>query len=246
MGKNCTQCGEVLKDGINSCPKCASNQRSAINPKQTSFKNKKTSLKILIVVAGILAFAIWSMGMYMLYQYITNKPLPFINGISVEKPFESVQMQGGILDAKKIAIEKEKPLNVLNNAQIPEQLILADFSLGGVNIGDNVSRVERVKGTPRKIREGRYVYDDIHVVFEGGLVSEIWSNDSSLTTRRNIRQNENYDEVIKAYGDNATKEKYGDLLLLEYRCKNNENQTYILRFAINSQNKVQYISVRIL
>lgn len=126
--------------------------------------------------------------------------------------------------------------------------VSSDLSLGGICLGENLSRVRSLIGKEEAIYDNqdgylRYHYPDIEVVVQNNIVEALVSKTSNVDTKRAIHQNSTRQEVISKYGrDYLTSEQNGNTLL-EYPFKSLHGKNSLLRFALKND-RVEYISVR--
>ena len=125
------------------------------------------------------------------------------------------------------------------------------MSLDSVFIGENWSDVQRDLGQPNSSSQEppnytRHKYDDMEVVVENknNTVQALVSENSSVSTKRGIHQGDSLSDVLKAYGTDYKKSDYGEQTYYEYGYKTKDGSPALLRFAINSNDKVDYISIR--
>lgn len=128
--------------------------------------------------------------------------------------------------------------------------VKSDLSLGGMELDETMQDMydKLGKESYTKSDDGRTYYyykDSVRVGFTDGKVTSLVSDGTKASTKRGIHEGSTLGEVIDAYGDNASKFKYDNLDLYEYSAKSLAGREGILRFAINAQGKVEYISVRI-
>lgn len=238
--KFCSRCGNFLKnDTIKAISKVGDEDIFMPQPEKSSQnsmnKEKKTTLKkivVPIVCLSISGYLFWDD-----YQQ------------AIQEKHIKVQTTEKLAREERDDLEKDKLKN--NAIHNPEamQLALDDFILGGVSIDDTVQKVRQVKGVPikEKRKEGKLFYDyyDVSVVFEKGRAREIWTNDEAALTRRKIHSGLNFDIAMQAYGNEFIKSHYGELTLYEYGFNHKDGIQYILRIAVNSNQKIDYVSVRI-
>ena len=91
-----------------------------------------------------------------------------------------------------------------------------------------------------------YNYKSLNVIMKDNRVLALESNTSAAKTKRNIHQDSTLNDVLKAYGSDVMKTAYEDLMLYEYDKPDDNNRPCRLRFAIDKNNKVRYITIRML
>lgn len=136
-------------------------------------------------------------------------------------------------------VEKKKPI-----------VTKTELSLGGMDLDETMQDMydKLGKESYTKSDDGRTYYyykGSVRVGFTDGKVTSLVSDGTNSTTKRGIHEGSTLQEVLSAYGDSELKFNYGNLELYEYTAKSLAGREGILRFAINSQGKVEYISVRI-
>lgn len=125
-----------------------------------------------------------------------------------------------------------------------------DIAFGGLQIGDSFNKVTELKGRPYKqtVISGQkhLFFDGLEVVINpSNTVQAIWSDGQRYQTNRGIHEGSSRQEVFSAYGSNYKTEGFEKLLLHEYDVVDRNNRAVVLRFAINGENRVEYISLRI-
>ena len=168
----------------------------------------------------------------------------------------------GFMGFKEISANNDaKPSSsyhsVAKNADSPQKLneksqpvAKTELSLGGMDLDETMQDMydKLGKESYTKSDDGRtyyYYQDSVRVGFTDGKVTSLVSDGTKSTTKRGIHEGSTRQEVINAYGDSASKFNYDNMELYEYTAKSLDGRDGILRFAINSQGKVEYISVRI-
>ncbi len=131
-----------------------------------------------------------------------------------------------------------------------KSVVKTELSLGGMDLDETMQDMydKLGKESYTKSDDGKTYYyykDSVRVGFTDGKVTSLVSDGTNSATKRGIHEGSTLQEVIDAYGDSATKFNYDNLELYEYSAKSLAGRDGILRFAINSQGKVEYISVRI-
>lgn len=127
-----------------------------------------------------------------------------------------------------------------------------DLSLGGLDLGDKKSDIEKAKlGKENDTKEERgfvfHYYDDVQVATDGDEVVGLKSVSDRLATKRGIHQGDSLADVKKAYGSDFQKSAGEDgMTYYEYAFQTDAGEEGLLRFAIrNSDQKVGYISARL-
>ena len=138
---------------------------------------------------------------------------------------------------------------VPQNSQSTGRTAISDLALANVMIGDSFSTVQQVLGTPYKEQakgNGKiyYYYPSVEVHCQNGLVKTLISESLAAATPRGIHEGSSLQEVLSAYGTDYMKSRYENLDLYEYNFISQNGLSKILRFAINSSGRVDYISIR--
>lgn len=127
-----------------------------------------------------------------------------------------------------------------------------DLSLGGLDLGDKKSDIEKAKlGKENDTKEESgfvfHYYDDVQVATDGDEVVGLKSVSDRLATKRGIHQGDSLADVKKAYGSDFQKSAGEDgMTYYEYTFQTDAGEGGLLRFAIrNSDQKVGYISARL-
>lgn len=125
----------------------------------------------------------------------------------------------------------------------------SDLSLGGVDLGDSIDDFHNILGlediTKQKGNYMFYYYANIQVGVKDGVVDALVSKGSDVETKRGIHQGSSAQDVFDKYGKDYMKFTYDGLTMYEYTFQSIDGRSGLLRFAINGNNQVQYISVRI-
>ena len=127
----------------------------------------------------------------------------------------------------------------------------SDLSLGGMDLDKSMKDMYNKLGKESYTKnddEGRTYYyykGHIRVGFTDGNITSLVSDGTKSSTKRGIHEGSTLQDVISAYGDSAQKFNYDNLVLYEYGFQSVAGRDGILRFAINQDGKVEYISVRI-
>lgn len=127
-----------------------------------------------------------------------------------------------------------------------------DLSLGGLDLGDKKSDIEKAKlGKENDTKEESglvfHYYDDVQVATDGDEVVGLKSVSDRLATKRGIHQGDSLADVKKAYGSDFQRSAGEDgMTYYEYAFQTDAGEEGLLRFAIrNSDQKVGYISARL-
>lgn len=130
-----------------------------------------------------------------------------------------------------------------------EGLNAGDLSLGALTIDDRAEKVTSEYGNPSSVKTDsdgakRMTYKDVEVVVRDGKISALVSQSSALTTARGIHEGSSAQEVFDKYGTDYSKTTVGDRTLYEYAITSSDGHPCWLRFAVNPNGKVAYISER--
>ena len=177
------------------------------------------------------------------YIYII---LALILMIGIGWLFVSKEQQNNSLDKDKDTIRTEEQYNTPVKKEL-NQNVASDLSLAGISLGDDIDKMYVVLGRERQIKhQGKYtfyLYDNVQVGMENGIVKALVSNNRLAETKRGIHEGSGLEDVFHEYGNDCYETDYNDLILYEYTFPNKNG---ILRFAVNkSDNHVNYISVRV-
>ena len=215
QGKFCVKCGNGASN-YQGMPIKA--QKSKV---QKSICNKESKINYLLI--GLVALVALGGGWY--YVNIYNS----ISPNSSAKIDNKIEMD---TDAESEFVLADK-----------------DLGLGKVNIDDTIDAVHQKLGQETKVESrdnGRssYVFDDINVIINNGIVSAIESNSNKFATIKGIHQDSSLSDVLSNYGENYLKSSYDGLELYEYDYPGQSGMDCRIRFAINSSQNVEYISIR--
>ena len=101
------------------------------------------------------------------------------------------------------------------------------------------------KGKEKNLQAGAkaFVYDDVNVIIADGKVAAIESNSDKFATKKGIKQGSPIEEVFNAYGKPTRKSSDGQREIYEYNLPFDKDQQARLRFVVNDEGKVEYISI---
>ena len=126
----------------------------------------------------------------------------------------------------------------------------SELSFNGMDVGITTAELERNLGKPDRIEnlDGGYVrywYGNFYAAIKDGIIDAFVSRESRFQTLRGISTGANYSDVVDRYGKNYTTTKLDDLTLYEYDCRSIDDKKGLLRFAVDRNNRVEYIGARI-
>lgn len=131
-----------------------------------------------------------------------------------------------------------------------QRKLYSAYSLGGLNLGGNVSDIHNVFGIEKEIRPSQtmpgssfYEYNDVVITVNGGTVTGIASYTNAVQTEKGIRQGDPLSKVFSAYGNVCALTDYDDQTLYEYPFELGGGKFVIMRFAVKND-AVDYISLR--
>ena len=150
-----------------------------------------------------------------------------------------------------VTVSEQKKSSLAGNSSQEKRQRNNPCFLGEIQIGDSKEYVLKKLGTENK-RENRgagmneaYIYDDMNVIFDkDGLVSALESNTGKYDTTAGVHQGDSLSDVINAYGESEYKSQAGNLTLYEYKVTASNGKNCLIRCAVNSSNRVDYISIR--
>ena len=125
-----------------------------------------------------------------------------------------------------------------------------DLSLNGMDVGISTAELVRNLGQPDRIENAdngyvRYYYGDFYAAVINDIADAFVSREPKYKTLRGISVGSSYDEVVHKYGSDASKGTFEGLTLYEYPFRALDDKRGILRFAFDRNNRVDYISMRI-
>ena len=125
-----------------------------------------------------------------------------------------------------------------------------DLSLNGMDVGISTAELVRNLGQPDRIENVdngyvRYYYGDFYAAVINDIADAFVSREPKYKTLRGISVGSSYDEVVHKYGSDASKGTFEGLTLYEYPFRALDDKRGILRFAFDRNNRVDYISMRI-
>lgn len=138
---------------------------------------------------------------------------------------------------------------VANEILSGDKLVAEDLSLGALSIDDRVEKVSEEYGNPSTVKTDsdgakRMTFRDIEVVVRQGKISALVSQSANVTTARGIHEGSSAQEVFDRYGTDYSKTTVGEQILYEYKITSTDGHPCWLRFAVNPNGKVAYISER--
>ena len=142
-----------------------------------------------------------------------------------------------------------KTQETTEKAKVEKIKAKAEFGLGKVSLNDSLDKVHEVLGQekktePRADGSTAYVYDDLNVIVTNGIVTTLESNTGRVATIKGVSQGDSLESVLAAYGEDAIKSTYENLQLYEYDKPGFNGTTCRIRFAINGNQSVEYVSIR--
>lgn len=124
------------------------------------------------------------------------------------------------------------------------------LGLGGISLNNTEKEIQNILGKPidTETKEGGVTvlkYKDVQVCVKNHEIQMLVSNSENAKTSKGIHEQSPIHDAVKEYGGSYTQSEYGDLNLLEYQWKDNNQRPCIMRFAVNkSDDKINYISIR--
>ena len=223
----CPNCGKESSGKF--CDKCGTPlAKTPVNNLNTSSNYKPAASSNSKMIIALVAIIVLAAGGYFAYQ----------NFYAKEKS-ESVAIE----TVEKATYEiKDKDEPVGDTAK-------KEAALGPVALGDKFQDIKSLLGSERGIEKREsgvvsHMFTDINVIVSNGIVTALESNTEKFKTGKGAHQGSTLDEVLKAYGESNLKSSYGGLILYEYDIEGEGNLNKRLRFAVNPENKVEYISIR--
>lgn len=237
----CPVCQNVVPPDSPFCPNCGATLLTTDERKKAFKKVKKQNIQKHIIIK--------------IKKFVENWRSAFIPVLIVA----IILLIGGVYvytrDSNKTTPDTN--INTNHTKQSPQQsdkkqkTADSDLALGPVFVGETWSDVQRDLGQPNSNSTEppnytRYKYDDMEVIVENknNTVQALVSKNSSVSTKRGIHQGDSLTDVFNAYGTDYKKSDYGEQTYYEYEYKTKDGSPALLRFAINNNDKVDYISIR--
>lgn len=237
----CPVCQNVVPPDSPFCPNCGATLLTTDERKKAFKKVKKQNIQKHIIIK--------------IKKFVENWRSAFIPVLIVA----IILLIGGVYvytrDSNKTTPDTN--INTNHTKQSPQQsdkkqkTADSDLALGPVFVGETWSDVQRDLGQPNSNSTEppnytRYKYDDMEVIIENknNTVQALVSKNSSVSTKRGIHQGDSLSDVLNAYGTDYKKSDYGEQTYYEYEYKTKDGSPALLRFAINNNDKVDYISIR--
>jgi len=125
-----------------------------------------------------------------------------------------------------------------------------DLSLNGMDLGISLAEAQSKLGKPLRIEKvdgyDRHIYSDkFYIAVNDNKVNAFVTHDPKFKTLRGLHVGSTYDEIIDKYGTDSLDMTADNLTLHEYPFTTIDGEYALLRFAVNSSNRVDYISIRI-
>ena len=125
-----------------------------------------------------------------------------------------------------------------------------DLSLNGMDLDISITEAEKILGRPNRIEKvdgyDRYIYsDNFYIAVINGKVNAFVTSDPKFKTKRGLHVGSTYSEVIDKYGADSMNTTAGNLTLREYPFISIDGKKGLLRFAVDGNGRVEYISIRI-
>lgn len=125
-----------------------------------------------------------------------------------------------------------------------------DLSLNSIDLGISVAEAQSKLGQPVKVEhldnhDRQYYSDGFYISVANNKVTALVTHDPKFKTRRGLHVGSTYDEIIDQYGTNSADMTVDNLTLHEYSFDTINGEHALLRFAIDSSNRVDYISIRV-
>jgi hypothetical protein len=144
-----------------------------------------------------------------------------------------------------VTTKTEQPEQKKQKRNVPKAT--SEVSLGNISIGYGSGQVWDVLGRDYKVEDRpnglkAHVYEDVNVIYFDDHVIGLESNTPAAETPKGIHQDSTLQDVLNAYGNDYMKSTYDNLTLYEYDF--GSLTKYRMRFAINKQNRVDYITIR--
>lgn len=125
-----------------------------------------------------------------------------------------------------------------------------DLSLNGIDLGISLAEAQSKLGQPVKVEhldnhDRQYYSDGFYISVANNKVTAFVTKDPKFKTRRGLHVGSTYDEIIDKYGTNSADMTVDNLTLHEYPFTAINGENALLRFAVDSSNRVDYISIRV-
>lgn len=237
----------------------AQTTKPATKTKQSSKSDGagKEKFPVLTFVLIVCAAIVFVAGSVVYQNYQNNKSESYnqkpSTSTSTTKYSNSTQRKNYDEEKKKVKKEDSstnKNTSKKSSTNVESSAGANELSIGNVKLGMTIKEMHDAKGkeNSKKTVDGitYYYYPGIKIGSEGNRIDFIQSTDDNVCTSQHIYSGDWLDDVVNAYGENAMKTNYGDLVLYEYNFKDKAGRKGILRFAADRQTKqIDYISVRI-
>ncbi len=244
MSNYCRRCGAELPSMGRFCRKCGA-LVEVVAPSAPVLQNSNNRAQWAITV--LIAVAACGAGWY-LWQGKDAKPAETESSVvasNATTPSSSAGAAMQVTEAPPV-----NPVSTPNMGTKSNEAMPSDLGLGGVCIGYKKGDVLALFGKEQKITDPNknghrhYFYTDIEVIITNGVVTGFISSTANVSTKRGIHEGSTLQEVLRAYGDSASKFTYGDATMYEYPFKSIDQKNCLLRFAIKND-RVDYISARV-
>lgn len=231
----CPVCQKVVPPDAPFCPYCGATLLTK-HEREKSFKEaKKHNMQKLrdikfakfierrgnLLISGVIVVIFLLIGGFYIYEKNTNK--------AVQSPKINTNQ----------SLQSDKKTKTADS----------DLALGPVFVGESWSDAKldlgsEISSSTESKNQVHYKFNNLEVVVKDGVVDALISRDSSVSTKKGIHQGDSLQDVLKAYGKNYKKSDYDQGTCYEYEYKTKNGSPALLRFAIDSNDKVDYISIR--
>ena len=141
----------------------------------------------------------------------------------------------------------------VSKGRYPSKASAPDYkslSLGGVHLGDTIDQMRTVLGQNYTLKtasvssNGEYKYSDISVTFNNNSAVGVVSYSNRVKTDKGIAEGATLNSVMNAYGRRCSVSNFEGLTLYEYPYDMPDRGLAVMRFAVNRNGIVEYISLR--
>ena len=212
-----------------------------------TISSERNTRRKLIIILFIFLLYIWMFHQSALEnKSATIQPTPTVQESVVSAKNQPATETETPRDEKLVA----PPTKIVTAEDTSYLNARTDLSLNGIDLGISVAEAQSKLGQPVKVEhldnhDRQYYSDGFYISVANNKVTALVTKDPKFKTRRGLHVGSTYDEIIDKYGTNSADMTVDNLTLHEYPFTAINGENALLRFAVDSSNRVDYISIRV-
>ena len=212
-----------------------------------TISSERNTRRKLIIILFIFLLYIWMFHQSALEnKSATIQPTPTVQESVVSAKNQPATATEPPRDEKLVA----PPTKIVTAEDTSYLNARTDLSLNGIDLGISVAEAQSKLGQPVKVEhldnhDRQYYSDGFYISVANNKVTALVTKDPKFKTRRGLHVGSTYDEIIDKYGTNSADMTVDNLTLHEYPFTAINGENALLRFAVDSSNRVDYISIRV-